>query len=101
MTHTTCELIRVQSLLCEMGVVFPHSMVMHSDNQATMYIANNFVFYERTKHINVDCHFIWDMVMAKRIVTFYVTFGAQLGDIFTKALFRKSFSALCNKLGMD
>jgi len=56
---------------------------MHCDDQTTVYIANNLVFYERTNHIEVDCHFIRDTVMAKRIVTSYVISGAELGDIFT------------------
>jgi len=40
------------------------------------------------------------MVMAKWVVTSFVTSGAQLGDNFTKTYFRKPFSILCNKLCM-
>ena len=61
------------------------------DNQVAMYVANNFVFHERTKHIEVDCHFIRDMVMIHWIVTSFVTSSCQLGDIFTKVLSRKFF----------
>jgi len=100
MTHTTCELICIQSLFSEMGVIYNKPMVMYCDNWATMYITNNLVFYERTKHIKVKCHFIRDMVMTHRIVTSSVTSSCQLGDIFTKALSRKSFSILYSKLGM-
>jgi len=37
-----------------MGVFFDKSMVMHRDNQATMYIANNSIFHERT---NIELSF--------------------------------------------
>jgi len=40
---------------------------MYCDNQAAMYIAKNSMFHVRTKHIEVDCHFIQDMVLAKRM----------------------------------
>jgi len=76
-------------------------MVTYYDNKAAMYITNNFVFHKRMKHVEVDYHFIQDIVMVKWILTsYYVTFGAKLGDIFTKALFQKSYSTLCIKLGM-
>ena len=84
MAYTSCELIWIRSLLSEMGVVSSRSKVMHCNNQAAMYITNNHVFHERTKHIEVDSHFIRAMAMAKQmIVTSYVTSIAQLSDIFT------------------
>lgn len=76
-------------------------MVMYCYNQAAIYNANNHVFHEKTNHIETDCHSIQDIVMTKQIVTFYVASEAQNSDIFTKTLSHKSYSILCNNLGMN
>lgn len=45
-------------LLDELGFPITDPMKLWCDNQAANHVANNPVFHERAKHIELDCHFI-------------------------------------------
>ena len=64
---------------------------MYCNNQVAMHIDNNHVFHEQTRHIEIYCHFIGDVVMEHRIVTSFVTSSFALSI--------KLF-VVCSKLGM-
>ena len=63
MVQTTCEMMWLRSLLVEFGFSIEVSMYMHCDNQTAIFITNNPTFHERTKHIEIDCYYVHDMVM--------------------------------------
>ena len=100
MAHTASEMLCVCSLLRDLGIDVSTHMQMFCDNQAAIFITNNPVFHERTKHIEVDCHFIRDLLMSKQIAIPYVCFNDQLGDTLMKPLARASFQRMSFKLGM-
>lgn len=58
MVTATCELtwFKKLPLLLKLGDV--KGMKLIFDFQATLHIASNPIFHERTKHVNVDCHFV-------------------------------------------
>lgn len=88
MATATCELKWLKSLLHYFGFNHDNPMRLFCDSQAAMHIAANPVFHERTKHIEVDCHFVRDELQRGNIATSYVRTTHQLADIFTKALGR-------------
>ncbi|CAH9055335.1 unnamed protein product [Cuscuta epithymum] len=100
MAQSACEIIWISHLLTELGLKTSMPAKLWCDNQAAIHIANNPVFHERTKHIEVDCHFIREKIQKGLISTEYVKTGEQLGDLFTKALNGIRVDYLCNKLGM-
>ncbi|RDX92945.1 hypothetical protein CR513_24863, partial [Mucuna pruriens] len=51
-------IIEIQDLLSTLQVSCHSPTQLFCDNKPTLHIAANFVFYERIKHIEVDCHFI-------------------------------------------
>ncbi|RVW60135.1 Retrovirus-related Pol polyprotein from transposon TNT 1-94 [Vitis vinifera] len=100
MAQATCEIILIHQLLCEVGMKCTMPAKLWCDNQAALHIAANPVYHERTKHIEVDCHFIREKIEENLVSTGYVKTGEQLGDIFTKALNGTRVEYFCNKLGM-
>ena len=70
----------------EVGIKTPILAKLWCDNQSALHIASNSVSHGRTKHIEIDCHFVREKIQIDLMSTGYVKTGEQLGDIFTKAL---------------
>ncbi|RVW20751.1 Retrovirus-related Pol polyprotein from transposon RE2 [Vitis vinifera] len=59
---TTAKLNWVSSLLTELGVVLPQSLVIYCDNIGATNLCSNPVFHSRMKHVAIDFHFIREQV---------------------------------------
>ena len=94
----TSEIVWIQSLLSELQFILASVPVIWCDNQGASSLASNPVYHARTKHIEIDMHFVRDRVLAKLLDVRYVESINQLADIFTKPLPTPLFSSLSHKL---
>ncbi|XP_068647981.1 uncharacterized mitochondrial protein AtMg00810-like [Aristolochia californica] len=62
LSSTASELIWLQQLLQDFHVKVDSPALLHCDNQVAIHIASNPIFHERTKHIEIDCHFVRERV---------------------------------------
>ncbi|KAK8931089.1 hypothetical protein KSP39_PZI016659 [Platanthera zijinensis] len=99
MAVVVSELTWLEGLLGDLGVRLSYPTTLFCDSQATIHIAKNPVFHERTKHIEVDCHFIREKVQSKKIDLEHVPATDQVADILTKALSRPLYYQFLSKLG--
>ena len=81
MSEAAAEVTWLVRLLSELGVPHEHPVTLHCDNQSALQIAKNPVFYERMKHIEVDCHFTRDKVLDGILQLAYVPTHLQLANI--------------------
>lgn len=98
LADTTQELLWLRWLLQDMGVSHSGATVLHCDNRSAILIAHNDVFHDRTKHIEIDCHFIRQHVVRGTIHLLPVSSADQTADIFTKSLLPGRFDTLITKL---
>ena len=75
-------------------------MRLYYDNQVTISIAQNPIHHDRTKHVEVDQHFIKETVEGGVITMIYVPSNQHVADVLTKGLPRQQFEDLVDKLGM-
>jgi hypothetical protein len=95
---TIAEMYWLRMLFKELHLPLLSSLTLWCDNSGALALASNPVFHARTKHIEVDFHFIREKVTNKDITLKYLPTSAQLADIFTKGLPAHRFCFLRDKL---
>ena len=94
------EVLWLRKLLTELGFTLTRSCELYCDNQAAINILENPVQHDRTKHVEVNRHFIKEKLEAHVINLPHVKSKDQLADILTKAVRTQFFEEVLCKLGV-
>ncbi|XP_048497907.1 uncharacterized mitochondrial protein AtMg00810-like [Beta vulgaris subsp. vulgaris] len=76
----------LHNFLLELHCPIPKATLVYCDNVSAIYLSGNAANHQRTKHIKLDIHFVWEKVARGQVRVLHVPFGHQLADIFTKGL---------------
>ena len=100
MAQGICELLWLKIILEDLKIKWEGHMKLYCDNKSAISIAHNPIEHDRTKHIEVDRHFIKEKLDSCLICTPYVPSQGQLASILTKGLHTPNFDRIICKLGM-
>ena len=90
----------LRQLLGELLYTVPSATVAFCDNISSVYMSRNPVHHRRTKHIELDIHFVREKVAIGELRVTHVPSARQLADIFTKGLPSALFFDFRNSLSI-
>eukprot|EP00253_Pinus_taeda_P032337 PITA_32337 len=96
----SCEAIWLRKFLVNLFRRRMEATRIICDNQSCIKLSENLVFHDRSKHIDIRCHFVRDSVQRATIQLRYTPTGEQVADILAKALGRTKFVHFREKKGM-
>jgi hypothetical protein len=79
----------------------PTATIIYGDNQGSIALAKNPVFHARSKHVDVQHHFVREKVASGEVEVQFVPTKDQIADGLTKALPKDSFYAFRRALGIE
>jgi hypothetical protein len=100
MSHGVGEGLWLRRLLMELGLLEDKPIMVYCDNKAAINITNNPIQHDRTKHVEIDRHFIKDKFDDGTVCMSFVGTKEQIADVFTKGLGITDFSNVISKMSM-
>jgi hypothetical protein len=84
--NVVAESCWLRQLLLELHRPVHDASVVFCDNVSSVYMTQNPVHHQRTKHVEIDLHFVRDRVTTGEVKVLHVPSASQFADIFTKGL---------------
>jgi hypothetical protein len=100
LSQAAFEILWLKSLFVKLGFPVVGIPTLWCDNTEATSLAQNPVFHSRTKHIEIDVHFIREKVAAGLLSVQYIPTELEKADILTKAIPVSRFQFLCDKLSL-
>ncbi|KAL6313445.1 hypothetical protein AAG906_004408 [Vitis piasezkii] len=92
--HPVPEITWLTFLLRDIGIQLREPPQLLCDNLSALHMTVNPVFHARSKHIELDYHFVREKVASGVLITRFLPSSLQVADIFTKALPKTSFQVI-------
>ena len=99
-TQAAKEALWLRSLLADLGHPQQQPTTIHEDNQGCIALSKNPVFHARTKHLDVQAHFIRHQVKANQVTLEYCPTQDMVADFLTKPLHQPQLVRLCQLAGI-
>lgn len=96
----TTDLVWISTLFSELQLPLIRPALLWCDNQGAITLAFNPAFHSRTKHIEVDVHYLREKVRNQELDVRYIATEDQPADVLTKPLSSSRFRTLCTHLGL-
>jgi histone deacetylase 1/2 len=100
LANATAEVIRIETLLKELGIKLSERPCLWCDNMGATYLSANPVFHARTKHIEIDFHFVRERVAKRLLDIRFISSRDQVADGFTKPLPSTEFEKFKRNLNL-
>ena len=100
LSNSTCESIWLRHILEYVGIKQEQATRIQCYPQSSINLALNPVYHERSKHIELQHHFVREKIESKDIELNYYSTSENVADIFTKPIGRIHFEDFRQKLGV-
>ena len=98
--QASTKIIWLRSILSKLGLVSSTPPLLWCDNISATYLTTNPFFHARTKHIEIDVHFVRDLVASNALSIRFISSKDQLANTFTKPLPMAKFVLLRDSLNV-
>ncbi|KAD5803001.1 hypothetical protein E3N88_14361 [Mikania micrantha] len=98
--NAVAETSWLRNLLFELHVPVRKATVVYCDNISAVSLTENPVQHQRTKHVEIDIHFVREKVRMGHVRVLHIPSSFQYVDIFTKGLPRQLFQAFRSSLSV-